>query len=101
MPPTLPPHRAGFEPPGAARKKAAAPFQDGRPRDSFVRRPYFVQQSAGLHDPHLSQHWSAVQHDLQSVLQHDAVQHDFCAAVAVEVTPVPTTAPTASNAAAT
>jgi hypothetical protein len=62
-----------------------------------------VQQSAGLHDPHLSQHWSAVQHDLQSVLQHDAVQHDFSAAAvaAVEVTPVPTTAPIASNAAAT
>jgi hypothetical protein len=60
-----------------------------------------VQQSAGLHDPHLSQHWSAVQHDLQSVLQHDAVQHEASAAGAAGVTPDPTTAPTASNAAAT
>jgi hypothetical protein len=62
-----------------------------------------VQQSAGLHDPHLSQHSSAEQHDLQSVLQHDAVQHDFPAAATadVDVAPVPTTAPTASNAAAT
>jgi hypothetical protein len=41
---------------------------------------YLVQQEAGVQEPHLSQHLSAVQQEEQSVLQQEAVQQEELAA---------------------